>query len=64
MTENTSVFNVFPVFFRGKAGGFWGTRGGGRGVQELAGTERETMDGKAFFKTERDAPNQHKDPAP
>lgn len=28
MPENTSYFNVFPVFFRGKTGGFGGMRGG------------------------------------
>lgn len=28
MAENTSSFNVFPVFFRGKTGGFGGMRGG------------------------------------
>ena len=28
MSENTSCFNVFPVFFRGKTGGF-----GGRGAE-------------------------------
>lgn len=27
MTENTSSFNVFPVFFRGKTGGFGGCVG-------------------------------------
>lgn len=28
------------------------------------GTEMEERVGKAFFKPERDGPNQHKDPAP
>ena len=30
MTDNTSVFNVFPVFFREKTGGFWRVRYEGR----------------------------------
>ena len=29
MTDNTRVFNVFPVFFRGKTGGFQGDKGEG-----------------------------------
>lgn len=29
MTDNTRVFNVFPVFFRGKKGGFQGDEGEG-----------------------------------
>ena len=78
MAENTSSFNVFPVFFRGKTSGFGGMRGGhslGKprrvGKETVGGifrqkyeTEMEERVGKAFFKTERDAPNQHKDPAP
>lgn len=35
MAENTSSFNVFPVFFQGKKGGFRGTRDG---EMESAGT--------------------------
>ena len=30
MTDNTRVFNVFPVFFREKTGGFWRVRYEGR----------------------------------
>lgn len=80
MTDNTRVFNIFPVFFRGKTGGF-----GGRGAEgghslgkprrvgketaggifrQKQGAEIEARGGKAFFKTERDDPNQHKAPAP
>ena len=47
MTDNTRVFNVFPVFFRGKKGGFQGDKGEGHTLW-----------------TERDGPNQHKNPAP
>lgn len=47
MPENTSVFNVFPVFFREKTGGFQGDKGEGHTLW-----------------TERDGPNQHKNPAP
>ncbi len=32
--------------------------------RQKQGTEMEARVGKAFFKPERDSPNQHKDPAP
>ena len=78
MAENTSSFNVFPVFFRGKTGGFGGMRGGhslgkprrvgketaGGIFRQKQGAEIEARGGKAFFKTERDDPDQHKAPAP
>lgn len=40
MTENTSSFNVFPVFFRGKTGDFWGARNEGRRAKGWLGGKR------------------------
>ena len=57
------------MFFREKTGGFGGMRGGHslgkpRRVGKEQRAEMEERVGMAFFKTERDDPNQHKAPAP
>ena len=84
MTENTSSFNVFPVFFRGKTGGFggcvgwksvraithWGGQGKSPRKRRAASSGRNRGQkwrrglARHFFKTERDNPKQHRDPAP
>ena len=57
MAENTSSFNVFPVFFRGKTGGFGGMRYEGRKSADTGtGAEAEQCAGLR--------PEQQKSPAP
>ena len=68
MTDNTRVFNVFPVFFRGKTGGFRGARGGGRwvengrngdegGKRQIQGRAQKRNNARVYARNSRKAPH-------
>ncbi len=50
MTDNTRFFNVFPVFFREKTGGFRGARGRGRWVVGWKTAEMGTRAGSGRYR--------------